>query len=109
MTLQDRLNAFKADFEAGKPPYNVPPYVIAAMHRATAELIASRQAERAKKAGDIAPAFTLNDQDGHSVNSAALLEQDLVLTPDNGTAHITQDELGNTYDRVGGPYSNYKP
>jgi len=81
MTLQDRLNAFKADFEAGKPPYNVPPYVIAAMHRATAELIASRQAERAKKAGDIAPAFTLSDQDGHAVGSAALLDQGpLVLT-----------------------------
>ena len=22
---------------------------------------------------------------------------------------ITQDELGNTYDRVGGAFSNYKP
>jgi len=40
---------------------------------------------------------------------AVVLQQDLVLTPDNGAAHITQDELGNTYDRVGGPYSNYKP
>jgi hypothetical protein len=38
-----------------------------------------------------------------------LLEQDLVLTPDDGAAKITQDELGNTYDRVGGPYSSYKP
>jgi hypothetical protein len=38
-----------------------------------------------------------------------VLEQDLVLTPDNGAAIVTQDELGNTYDRVGGPYSNYKP
>jgi hypothetical protein len=38
-----------------------------------------------------------------------VLQQDLVLTPDNGAAKITQDELGNTYDRVGGPYSNYKP
>jgi hypothetical protein len=28
---------------------------------------------------------------------------------DNGKTMITQDELGNTYDRVGGPYSNYKP
>jgi peroxiredoxin len=81
MTLQDRLDAFKADFEAGKPPYSVPQSVIAAMHRATAELIASRQAEGAKKAGDIAPAFTLNDQDGHSLGSALLLEQGpLVLT-----------------------------
>jgi hypothetical protein len=40
---------------------------------------------------------------------AVVLQQDLVLTPDNGAAKITQDELGNTYDRVGGPYSNYKP
>ena len=38
-----------------------------------------------------------------------VLEQDLVLTADNGAVNITQDELGNTYDRVGGPYSNYKP
>jgi hypothetical protein len=36
----------------------------------------------------------------------AVLEQDLVLTPDNGNVKITQDELGNTYDRVGGAYSN---
>jgi hypothetical protein len=38
-----------------------------------------------------------------------VLEQDLVLTPDNGHAKITQDELGNTYDRAGGAFSNYKP
>ena len=38
-----------------------------------------------------------------------ILDRDLVLTPDQGAAKITQDELGNTYDRVGGPYSNYKP
>jgi len=41
---------------------------------------------------------------------APMLEQDLILTPDkDGIAHITQDDFGNTYDRVGGPYSNYKP
>jgi len=38
-----------------------------------------------------------------------VLDQDLVLTPDAGAVQITQDDLGNTYDRVGGPYSNYKP
>jgi hypothetical protein len=38
-----------------------------------------------------------------------VLEKDLVLTADNGAVNITQDEIGNTYDRVGGPYSNYKP
>jgi hypothetical protein len=38
-----------------------------------------------------------------------VLEQDLVFMTDNGKTMITQDELGNTYDRVGGPYSNFKP
>ena len=38
-----------------------------------------------------------------------ILEQDLVFLTDNGVARITQDELGNTYDLVGGVYSNYKP
>jgi hypothetical protein len=41
MSLQAKLDAFKADFEAGKPPYSVPRSVIETMHRATAELIAS--------------------------------------------------------------------
>jgi hypothetical protein len=41
---------------------------------------------------------------------APVLEQDLILTPDkDGVAHITQDNFGNTYDRAGGPYSNFKP
>lgn len=40
---------------------------------------------------------------------AVTLGQDLVLTPDQGTARIMQDEFGNTYDRVGGPFSNHKP
>jgi hypothetical protein len=38
-----------------------------------------------------------------------VLDADLVLTPDNGTARITQDDLGNVYDRAGGPFSNYTP
>ena len=66
MTLQAKLDAFKADFEAGKPPYKVPPSVIETMHRATAELIASGAATRALKAGDRAPRFTLNDPDGNA-------------------------------------------
>jgi peroxiredoxin len=81
MSLQDRLDAFKADFQAGKPPYQVPPAVIATMQRATAELIASGQAGRALQAGQLAPAFTLNDPDGRPVRSADLLARGpLVLT-----------------------------
>jgi hypothetical protein len=38
-----------------------------------------------------------------------ILDQDLVFMTDNGATNITQDEIGNTYDRVGGPYSNFKP
>jgi hypothetical protein len=38
-----------------------------------------------------------------------ILEQNLVFMTDNGRTNITQDDFGNTYDRVGGPYSNYKP
>jgi hypothetical protein len=31
-----------------------------------------------------------------------VFEKDLILTGDNGNVTITQDDLGNTYDRVGG-------
>ncbi|MDR3467641.1 MAG: peroxiredoxin-like family protein [Xanthobacteraceae bacterium] len=75
MTLQSRLDAFKADFEAGKPPYNVPYSVIETMHRATAELIASGAAQRALKAGDKLPAFMLSDPEGNSVSSDDLLSK----------------------------------
>ena len=51
MSLQDKLDAFKADFEGKKAP----PHVVAVMHKATADLIASGQAERALKAGAKAP------------------------------------------------------
>ena len=75
MSLQTRLDAFKADFEAGKPPYSEPRSVIETMHRATAELKASGAAERALKVGDQAPPFTLKDPEGREVSSAALLAQ----------------------------------
>lgn len=81
MSLQDRLDAFKADFKAGKPPYNAPPDIHPIMERATAELIASGQAARAIKAGDLAPTFRLKDQDGNDVSSTDLLAKGpLVVT-----------------------------
>ena len=73
MPLQARLDAFKADFRSGKPPFNAPPEIHPIMERATAELIAGGAADRALKVGDHAPAFTLNDPDGNPVSSAALL------------------------------------
>ncbi len=75
MTLQEKLDAFKADFKAGKPPYNAPPEIHPIMERATRELIASGQAERALKAGDRAPVFALRDPEGKVVSSSELLAQ----------------------------------
>src|SRR6202012_3450488 len=75
MSLQAKRDALKADFEAGKPPYNVPCSVIETMHRATAELIASGAAQHAKKAGDAAPSFALKDPEGSLVSSGELLKK----------------------------------
>lgn len=75
MTLQAKLDAFKADFRGGKAPYFAPTDIHPVMERATAELIASGQAQRALKAGERAPAFTLNDAEGQPVASADLLAQ----------------------------------
>jgi peroxiredoxin len=81
MSLQDKLDAFRTNFEAGGPPYNAPAWIHEPMHRATAELIASGVAGRALKTGDKAPAFTLKDADGVEISSAALLAQGpLVVT-----------------------------
>jgi len=77
MSLQEKLDALKTKFETEMAP----PDVVAVMHRVTEELIASGQAERALKAGDRAPAFTLPDPDGRPVSSQDLLANGpLVLT-----------------------------
>lgn len=73
MTLQDRLDALKADFEGGKFAYKPGPDVLDTMRRATSELVASGQALNARKAGDKAPEFALKDPDNHVVSSAELL------------------------------------
>jgi peroxiredoxin len=73
MGLREQLAAFKANFEAGGPPYNAPAWVHEPMHRATDELIASGAAAHAKKAGDTAPSFALKDPEGNVVSSEALL------------------------------------
>ena len=79
MSLQAKLDAFKADCRAGKPPYNVPASVIATMDRATEALIASGAAGRALMAGDRAPAFSLPGPDGTVVSSSDLLASGPVI------------------------------
>ncbi len=73
MALQDRLDALKADFEAGRLPLKPSKEALDIMHRATAELIESGLVQRAKKAGDPAPQFALSDPEGNDVSSRELL------------------------------------
>lgn len=81
MKLPEKLAAFRRNFEAGGPPFNAPAWIHEPMHRATAELVASHAAERALKAGDRAPEFSLPDADGKMVSSSELLARGpLVLT-----------------------------
>src|ERR1700744_5142552 len=75
LALQDRLDAFKSDFVSGRLPFKPSLDRLARMQRATDELIASGQAQRAKKAGDMAPEFTLLDPDGKPVSSRELLKK----------------------------------
>ncbi len=75
MSLQDKLDAFKAEFEGKKAP----PAVVAVMHKATADLIASGQADRALKAGDRAPKFAFPDAHGQTLRSTDLIEDGPVV------------------------------
>src|SRR5215813_12838301 len=69
MSLQNRLDGFRAAFESGYPPHSVPRPIIEIMEKATAELAASGAADRALREGDIAPPFVLNDARGAPVSS----------------------------------------
>jgi peroxiredoxin len=76
LPLQSKLDALSTAFDAA-----VPPAVSETLHRGTQELIASGAQNRALKAGDIAPAFTLPDADGNIVSSKTLLARGpLVIT-----------------------------
>jgi peroxiredoxin len=73
MTLQDKLDAMREDFENGRFPLVPTQAQLDTMNRATQSLTDGRQADKAMQAGDAAPEFTLQDADGNSVSSRALL------------------------------------
>jgi peroxiredoxin len=73
MKLQGKLDAMREDFENGRFPLVPTRHQIDTMARATQALIDSGQVDHALKAGDVAPDFTLDDADGNSVSSRALL------------------------------------
>ena len=68
MSLQDKLDKIKKDFEA-----DAPPEALAIMHRATDDLLHSGIMERTLKAGDRMPGFTLPNEHGQMVASSELL------------------------------------
>lgn len=74
MTLQQELDARRADFTAKALPERV-----AAYQRGVDELAADGIAERAVKAGETAPDFTLPDVRGDSVTLSALLRDGPVV------------------------------
>ena len=77
LPLQGKLDAFKTEFDSNLAP----PAAVEALHRSVDELIASGAQNRALKAGDLAPAFTLPDADGNPISSEALLARGpLVIT-----------------------------
>jgi len=77
LPLQGKLDAFKSEFDTNLAPAAA----VEALHRSTDELIASGAQNRALKAGDVAPAFTLPDADGNPISSEALLARGpLVIT-----------------------------
>lgn len=80
MKLQDKLDAMREDFENGRFPLVPTRDQLDAMNRATQSLIDSRQAEKALQAGDTAPGFTLEDEDGNSVSSRELLARGPLVT-----------------------------
>ncbi len=70
MSLKEKLDAFRANVESGT---RIPSSVVEKLHRSTGELVTSGQAERAKKAGDRAPTFALENTDGRMIALADLL------------------------------------
>ncbi|MGY2733771.1 peroxiredoxin-like family protein [Sphingomonas sp. UYP23] len=77
LPLQDKLDALTSEFETNVAPSSV----VEVLRRATRELIASGAQNRALRAGDVAPEFTLPDPDGNPVSSRALVASGhLVLT-----------------------------
>ena len=76
MILQERLDAYKAEFERKMPADK-----LAIMHRATEDLRRSGILDRVVKVGQPIPEFTLPNIRGGQVNSAELHSKGpLVLT-----------------------------
>ena len=70
MSLQDKLDNRRKEFESSAPPEK-----LSIMHRATNDLLHSGIMEQVLKAGDQAPDFSLPDEQGNLVDSQKLLRK----------------------------------
>ena len=74
MKLQEKLDAFRKNFEK-----QVPPEALKIMHRATDDLRNSGILEQAVQVGDKAPDFTLRNTRGKEVSLRQLLSKGPVI------------------------------
>jgi len=70
MSLQDKLDEVKKQFESSAPPE-----ALIVMHRATDDLLHSGIMENILKKGDRAPEFSLPNERGQMVSSSELLRK----------------------------------
>lgn len=70
MSLQEKLDDIRKQFESGAPPE-----ALAVMHAATDDLLNSGIMDGVLKAGVQAPEFTLSDEHGNAVASSDLLKK----------------------------------
>ncbi len=70
MKLQEKLSAMKQESIATSPPE-----IVAVLLGETEKLVQSGIADRAIKAGESLPDFTLPDENGNLINSKALLDK----------------------------------
>ena len=70
MTLQEKMDEYKKNFEA-----TVPKDALEIMHRATQALKDSEILEHVPKPGDLAPDFILENTDGEKISLKQLLKE----------------------------------
>ena len=74
MSLQDKLNEYKANFVKNAPPEN-----LEIMHRATADLRDSGILDQVLAVGDTAPEFELENTEGELIRSKDILGNHLMV------------------------------
>ena len=70
MSLQDKLDETRKQFESSAPPE-----ALTIMHRATDDLLHSGIMEHTSKVRDRSPEFTLPDEHGQIISSSELLSK----------------------------------